>query len=254
MRFCIEVQVSKNEFPLEMRRVVLYMLKSALSEAGEGRFYNRYYDRQTPIKKDFSFSIVIPRGSHFAKEKIELSADIIKIYFTTDDKNKTGLILMNAFLMRKNKSFPLANGNTGKIKSVNQVKQELILNSSIIVRSFAGNSVVAREHTRDNNTDRYYTVEDDSFIEKLTNVLRVQADMACFKKADIASIKIKAMDDCKKVLVKHYNSYIDCTVGSFMLSADPNLLQYFYDAGLGSRTSSGFGMLNIVSQSITDEN
>ncbi len=252
MRFYLEVELEKNELPLEIRRVVLSMIKSSLSSAADGKFYNRYYDDKTPIKKDFTFSIYI-KGAIFKKEKIELSSKIFKIYFSADDKNKTGLIFMNAFLMKKNKKFPLENSNSLKIKNVVQINQELIFNSKVIVRTFAGSSIVAREHNKENNKDRYFTVEDKGYNEKLTDVIMRQARLAGFSEEDVLNISMKALEDCKKVLIKHYGGFIDATVGSFSICANPDILQYLYDAGAGSRSNSGFGMLNLVSQSINCE-
>lgn len=252
MRFYLEVEVDKSELPIEIRRVVLSMIKSALSDAADGRFYNKYYDGNTPIRKDFSFSIYIG-GSVFTKEKIELSSTSFKIYFSADDKNKTGLILMNAFLMKRNKNFPLENNNSLKIKNVIQINQNLILSQEIVVRTFAGSSIVVREHERKNNKDRYYTVEDNVYDEKLTDLIKVQAREAGFSEEDVSNIKMRALEDCKKAVVRHYGSFIDCTRGTFVINADTDILQYFYDAGIGSRHSNGFGMLNLVSQSVNCE-
>lgn len=248
MRFYLEVEVEKNELPLEIRRVVLSMIKLSLSSTADGRFYNRYYDGNTPIKKDFTFSIYM-KGAIFTKQKIELSEKTFKVFFSADDKNKTGLILMNTFLMKKNNKFPLENNNYLKIKNVVQINQDLIFNSEITVRTFAGSSIVVREHNRENNKDRYFTIEDKDYNEKLTDIIRIQARLVGFCEEDVLNINMKALEGCKKVLVKHYGSFIDCTVGSFSISANPDILQYLYDAGAGSRSNSGFGMLNLVSQS-----
>ena len=53
---------------------------------------------------------------------------------------------------------------------------------------------------------------------------------------------------CRKVLVKHWRVFVDATCGVFELHGKPELLQYFYQAGLGSKHSSGFGMLEIVAE------
>jgi CRISPR-associated endoribonuclease Cas6 len=247
MRFYLEIELEKNELPLEFRRVILSMIKSSLSSAAEGRFYNRYYEGNTPIKKDFTFSVYM-KGAIFTKEKIQLSERTFKVYFTADDKNKTGLILMNAFLIKKGNKFPLENNNNLKIKNVIQINQDLIFNSEVTVRTFAGSSIVAREHNRENNKDRYFTIEDNGYNEKLTDVIRVQARLAGYCEDDVLNINIKALEDCKKVLVRHYGCFIDCTIGSFLIRANPDILQYLYDAGAGSRSNSGFGMLNLISQ------
>lgn len=250
MRFYLDIEVEKGELPIEIRRVVLSMIKESLTDVADGRFYDKYYSSNIP--KDFSFSVYL-RGSIFTKEKIELPSKSFKIYFTTDDKNKAGLILINSFLMKRNKIFPLRNNNSLKIRNVFQINQDLIFSTKIIVRTFAGGSIVVREHNHESNLDRYYTVEDNVYNEKLTDIVKIQARLAGFSEEDVLNISVKALDDCKKVVVKHYGSFVDCTVGSFVISANTEILQYLYDAGLGSRSSAGFGMLNLVSQLSSDE-
>lgn len=64
----------------------------------------------------------------------------------------------------------------------------------------------------------------------------------------------------KKLVIKHYDKtsknnsdkfkgqFIDATVGTFKMKAKSYILKYVYDAGLGSITGNGFGMLEIVNQ------
>ena len=50
----------------------------------------------------------------------------------------------------------------------------------------------------------------------------------------------------KKVIVKFYEKKIETSVGTFKISGDKILLEYFYKAGMGSKHSSGFGMFKII--------
>lgn len=53
---------------------------------------------------------------------------------------------------------------------------------------------------------------------------------------------------CKKVVIKHYKRYIDNTVGFFEIEADSKILRYFYNVGIESRKSIGFGMIDLLKQ------
>ena len=50
----------------------------------------------------------------------------------------------------------------------------------------------------------------------------------------------------KKVIVKFYEKKIETSTGIFKISGNEQLLKYLYDAGIGSKRSSGFGMFQIV--------
>ena len=52
--------------------------------------------------------------------------------------------------------------------------------------------------------------------------------------------------DPKKIIVKFYEKKIETTSGIFKISGDKQLLKYLYDAGMGSKRSSGFGMFQII--------
>ena len=51
-------------------------------------------------------------------------------------------------------------------------------------------------------------------------------------------------------MVKHYGKYIDVTTGMFEIQANKRILQYLYNSGIGSRSSAGFGMVDLVTQDL----
>ena len=53
--------------------------------------------------------------------------------------------------------------------------------------------------------------------------------------------------ELKRVVVKHMGTYHTGFKGIFELSSSSKMLQFLYDAGIGIRTSQGFGMLELVS-------
>ena len=128
-------------------------------------------------------------------------------------------------------------------------KREEILNSRAIFKTSIGSGICVRDHIKENNKDNYYIYTDTNFNEKLRVVLNNQLLKGGFNKTDIDNVILNIID-CKKVVAKHYRRYIDLTTGIIEIKANPNILQYIYDVGLGSRRSSGFGQLDLITQEL----
>lgn len=246
MKFYLTLEIEKSNFPLDYRRVVLSYIKNAVSKCNDGKYYDKYF--KDTIQKDYCFSVVLPKPK-FNKDKILLDGNEIKILFSTDDKLKTGLILFSAFIAQKNKRFPIPDNNSITLKKITQQKENLITNSKVIFKTTKGSGLCVRDHNKETNKDTHYVFSDEKFEERLKVVLKKQAIEAGFSEYEAENIKFKPIQ-CKKVVAKHYNIYIDTTIGMFEMEANNRLLQYFYDAGLGSRKSAGFGMVDLITQDL----
>lgn len=242
MRFYLIMELEKNTFPIDYRRVILSYIKKALSEMSDGKYYDTYF--KDTIQKDFSFSLQLPNPK-FNKNEITLDKNEIKILFTTDDNKKTGLLLQQGFIKQKYKPFSIPNSNTITLKQVIQQRTQKITNSKVIFKTYG---LCIRDHDKQTNKDIHYIYNDENFNEQLKIVLNNQASQVGFSRSMVDSIKFIPLN-CKKVLVKHYNTYVDTTVGTFLLEGPPSLLQYFYNAGMGSR-STMFGYIDIVTQDL----
>lgn len=242
MRFCLTLELGKNNFPTDYRKVILSYIKKALSDMLDGRYYSKYF--QDNIQKDFCFSVQLPKPK-FGKEEITLEDNHIKILFTTDNKQKTGLLLQQAFMKQKNKGFSIPNNNSMTLKQITQQREQTITNSKVVFKTYG---LCVRDHDKQTNKDIHYVYNDEKFNEQLQVVLKNQASEAGFSKEMVESIKFVPLN-CKKVLARHYNTYVDITVGSFLLEGNTFLLQYFYNVGMGSRNSM-FGYLDLVTQDL----
>lgn len=246
MRFCLTLELKKSCLPIEYRKIILSYIKNALSKCNNGKYYENYFKNTN--QKDYCFSVILP-NSKFDKEKIILNKNEIKILFSTDDNSKTGLILFSSFIAQKNKSYPLPDNNSMILKSIDNQKQEQILNSKAIFKTTLGSGLCVRDHDKEKNKDDYYIYSDEQFREKLQVVLHNEISQLGISKEETLNIKVNPIK-CKKIVVKHYGRYIDITVGMFEIQASPYILQYFYNTGIGSRKSAGFGMLDLVTQDL----
>lgn len=242
MRFYLTFELEKNLLPKDYRRIILSYIKKSLSEILDGRYYSQYF--KDTIQKDFCFTVNLPK-SKFTKDEIILENNSIKVLFTTEDRQRTGLILQQAFMKQKNKKFLIPNQNSITLKQIHQQREQKITSSKVIFKTYG---LCIRDHNKETNKDNHYVYSDEKFNEQLKVVLKNQISQTGFSKDIVDSIKFSPIN-CKKVLAKHYNTYVDTTVGSFLLEGNPLLLQHLYNVGMGSRNTM-FGFLDLVTQDL----
>lgn len=246
MRFTLKFELKKAVFPVEYRSVILSYIKNAMSKCNDGKYYEEFF--KDTIQKDYCFSVILPKCT-FKNDEILLERNEVKLLVSTEDSKKAGLVLFSAFIAQKNKAYPLPNGNSMTLRGISQEKQEEIYNAKAIFKTTLGSSLCVRDHDKETNSDTYYIYSDEKFREKLRVVLSNQLINAGFNENEAKDIKINPIQ-CKKVVVKHYRRYIDTTTGIFEIQANSEILQHFYDSGIGSRKSAGFGMLDLVTQDL----
>lgn len=244
MRMELLFELEKNELPKDNKSIWVSFLKNVISNCNNGKFYERYFSGTK--SKDYTFSILMP-GVSFVQEKAILNNNQVKMIFSADDRNKTGFIFFSAFIKAKNKRFPLPDGNAMVLKHIRPCREQSITSSKVLFRTAIGGGLVVREHNRETNRDQYHTFQDAGFDEHLKRILKAQAQEAGFSERMVETVKVTPIQ-CKKVVVKHYGVWIDVTVGSLEIEGDSDLLRYYYQAGLGSKHSMGYGMLDIISQ------
>lgn len=244
MRLELSFSLRKSQIPADNKKIWVSFLKHALSQAGGGRFYDQFFSG-TP-SKDYTFSIVLP-APRFQGETVLLEKNSLKMLFSADDRKRTGLIFYQAFIAQKNREFLLPDGNAMTLEKITQLPERLITDSKVIFKTVAGGGLVIRQHNQEKNKDWFFSYEDEGFSEQMKEVLGYQAKEAGFSEQDGRNIKFTPIK-CKKVLVKQYGIYVDATCGTFLLEGNPELLQYFYQAGLGSKHSMGYGMLDVIGE------
>lgn len=244
MRLELSFSLKYPRLPVDNKRIWISFLKSCLAKSGDGRFYKQYFEG-TPTK-DYTFSVILPNPK-FQENIITFDKNSLKIMFSADDRKKTGLIFFQAFIQAKGKEFPLPDGNAMKLEKIIQIPEKLITSDRVVFRTVVGGGFVIRNHNKETNKDRFYSFEDEGFSAQMKEVLKYQAVNAGFKEKDGENIEFKPIR-CRKILVKQYRILVDCTCGIFELHGNPELLQYFYQAGFGSKHSMGYGMLDVLSE------
>lgn len=231
----------KPEFPLDYRRIFIHLFKTILTSENDGKLYSKYYGGN--IRKDFTFAVFFDKPQ-FTKEKITMRSGRVKLIFSTSDQ-MTGYIFFAGLIAQKNKKMPLANENYLVLKNVKRLKENKVEQNKAVVKM--NSPLVIREHVKEGNKDYYYSVNHVDFVEHAESVVKSQLKLAGFTEDDTSTLKIKPLD-CKAAVVKFYGCYIETTVGTLQIEGEVSILNYLVMSGLGCRTNSGFGNVELLTE------
>ncbi len=240
MRLKIELELKNEQLPLDYRPAIMSLFKHSLTVYDNGKHFSTYYE--TGKDKPFTFAVGIP-SSTFTKEMIIVPNKKINITFSTSDIG-TGIVFFNALSMQKNKRYPLAYENAMIVKNISIEKEVAITTSTIDV--VFKSPLCVREHNKENNKDIYYSYEKEGFEEALNKVLEFQIANSNTLPTSILENFSMVPIRCKKTVVRHHSQFVEVTVGIFSLTGNIALLNYLYTNGIGSRKSSGFGLIEII--------
>ena len=239
MRMNLDFELESCKFPIESRRVALSFFKSAL-ERDDINLFEKIFSKSESIMNDYVFSLFIPI-KRIDEETIFLKNPRMNICFSTDDVS-LGISFYNAFNGSLNK--PLKKNDLGyKLKKISMLQEESIINPIIKVKFKT--PLLVREYLGNEKMEVYLGPHDEGFERRLEEIVAAQIKILKPELSLNTSIKIKA--DCvKKVVIKHYGQTIDGYTGTYYLEANPAVLNYLYNSGIGSRRSQGFGMFDPI--------
>ena len=246
MRLELVLELEKNELPLDNKSIWIHFIKDVMSNVNDKKYYDRFFSTKA---QNYTFSVILNKPEFINKpklKKIRLSSNTVKMIFSSDDRNITGWIFYTAFLERKGTSVSFDKGkNSMKLISVFRKKEPEIKETCAIFMTVTGGGMLIRKHNRETNKDYYVTERDDDFIEETEKILRNQADIAGFSETTAKTLKFIPLE-MKSVPVLQYKTWTYVNMGTFALEGDPELLQYFYKAGVGSKRSMGYGMVELL--------
>lgn len=234
MKIRVLAELEKNELPKDYRRLVMSLLKHALTELNEGMFFEEFY--KSTEMKDFTFAVKLQKPK-FMSEIILLESKFIEMNFSTSNMKKA-LILQNAFLNIKNSYFSL-NNNSLKVMNVIARNKKIVKDNEITIRMIS--PLCIRVHNPDTNKDIYYSTNNSDFHQVANEIINKQNEDILFG----SKLVLEAISP-KKTVVTHYGISIECSLGVFKLSGETKLLQKIVDSGIGSRSGAGFGMVEII--------
>jgi CRISPR-associated endoribonuclease Cas6 len=241
MRYNVELVLSNENIPKDKNRAILSFLKH-IYESYDKNYYESLYEGEENKRKNFTFSVYMP-NCKFTKEEIIIPEKKIILNFSTADM-KDGISFYNAILANRRKSYEIK-GNSIMVRNINMNKEKPITNDYAVYSSMS--PVVVREHKGDNKKTWYYSLNEEKGKEIFINNLKNQllGNFGEERKLDIEEIKVEVLKN-KEVKVKHYGIEVLSNICNLKVYAKPYILDYLYKAGIGSRKSSGFGMVDLV--------
>lgn len=231
MRFEVELMLDSTSINKDYRRSMVSVIKQCLSEED---FDEIYKERKL---RSFTFSPFIKIDT-FSKDKIILKDKKIKLFFSTDSMTD-GWILINSFRMNKGKELKFEK-NKITIEKVGTLIEKEIEDDIIMFKTMS--PICVREQL--DQTKSWYHDLDGKGIEILKKNITHQLKYE-FPKTLLEEVKIKPLK-IKRTVITNYDILFPVTLGTLIISGDKRILKKLYMSGLGSKTSLGLGMLEVV--------
>lgn len=241
MRFSLEISLKEDKIIKDKNRMFISLIKHSL-EKYDKDYYNYLYEGEANKVKSFTFSLYMG-NCIFEKEEILIPNKKIILNFSTSSMEDS-LYFYNSFLGQRGKPYPIKR-NTLTINKINLVKEKLIVDEEAIFKTLS--PIVVREHKGSNNDTWYYSLNQEKSKKVFMKNLKKQLlkEFGEEKRLDIDEVEVVILNN-KEVKIKHYSIEVLSNICRINIKAKLYILDYLYKAGVGSRKSQGFGMLDLV--------
>ena len=239
MRINIDISLGEAILPRDNRPYFLSLIKKVLSE-NCSELYKKLYDSGATPMKNMCFATKFSQPK-FEGDSIFLIDKEILMSISTSD-SIFGIDLYNSFLTIKNKKFPILDKNYFLVKSVRIENTQQIKSDKIIITMIS--PLVVRSHEK-GRPDKYYIYDEAGFADAFFEVTKNQLEKLAgvhINYGDITIAPVKA----RKTVERAFNVNVRCSLGQFVLAGKPEILEFLYQTGIGSKRSQGNGMFNII--------
>ena len=237
MKYILKLELKKPVIRSDYRRTIISFFKKSISSYMDGYFYEELYQSGAK-KKSFVWSIAFIKPV-FKGELMELAGNEVNMTLKFKDQ-QTALIYYSSLLMMKNQAFPIGDGNHISLKSIKMISEKEITDDYAVFKVLS--PICLKHHYKENNKDRYLTVEDAEFAIELARKLKEDLP---YMEEEIDNLRYD-LSGLKKIIVPAYGLKIPVSIGSFIVSGDKKILNHILKTGVGSKRNSGFGLVEQV--------
>ncbi len=231
MEINISLRLSQKKLPLDYRPTFVSLLKAVLCTHYPVAYAEMY--ENSNIQKDFTFAI---RFCNPVFGEQELSVSNENIDFSLSSNNDyLSMLFYNAFQKSVDYCHPLGNHATMSVASVAVKAQPPITGNSVTVKFLS--PLVVRQHTP-GAADRYYIYSDPAFCDCLRFVVERQLGRA-------VDLRLEPVAP-QKTVVCSFGVKIRCSLGTYRICAEPEILDKLSKSGIGSRRGEGYGYFKVV--------
>lgn len=235
MRYEVCFKLQKKEIVNDYRRKFISYIKNIL-EKYDNDIKDKFY--KTNHEKDFSFSVYF-KAEKFTDEKIYLKSNDIKLFISIYSL-EDALYFTNAMLGSIHKKYLIAD-NEMEVIRIRPLPEKEINKEEVIFKTMS--SIAIREKLTDKKS--WYHDFDEKGLKVLKkNLVNNLSDKFPTKYLEEINIYPYEM---KRTVVKNYGIKFPVSMGVFKVEGNKKILNYLYKAGIGSKSSAGFGMVDILS-------
>lgn len=245
MKVKLTFEVNNKELNADFSRPIISFFKKATQEYDED-LYMKCFGSNAPTSKSYSFSKYFPNMKREG-EKMILNDNCFTVHFSAYDLEE-GMLFCNAFLGQLNKKHSFSSGSWMKLKQVMLMPSKEVTTSNVLIKFMS--PFLIQCHNKETNKTRYYAYNDEGFEEKFNNVIAAQIEkFAPHLKGKNVTIKPVSP---KKTVARVFKLKVTANLGLYQLTGDKEVIEFLYEAGLGSRRNAGFGLFDIVSNVVSE--
>lgn len=234
MQLRLKFLLAQPFLPKQTDRLFVSFIKKAAKNAG---LFEEMFG--TNRSKTFCFSCYLPNPKYI-EDKILLSDCCFSVTFS--DYSKPDILrLYNGFLRLKDTFYPVAGLNTMMLESISLDRRVKIRTDAVVIKMLS--PLIVRKHDVEKNKDTYLAYSDPEFsaiLKKNTEHLIKKLGLS-FSLDGFSVFPVH----CKAVPLRTFSSSTLGNFGLFQLTGSPALLNFLYEAGLGSRRNAGRGKFEI---------
>ncbi|MDN5304615.1 MAG: CRISPR-associated endoribonuclease Cas6 [Fusobacteriaceae bacterium] len=232
MRYGVELELKNLIIETDYRRKFLSFFKKAFEEYSQ-EIKEKFYD--TNKQKEFTFSVYLP-VEKINKDEIRLKNNKIKLFISMYQM-EDALHFMNTILGTINRQYPFGKENFIKPIKIYTIQEKEVRNESVIFNTLS--PIVIRE-----KENQWYHEFDEKGIEilKKNTIFNLKEK---FPEKYLNEIQFIPLET-KKIIVNFYNIKFPVTKGVIKVEGKKEILDYLYKTGIGSKSSAGFGMCEVI--------
>lgn len=240
MKINLYFNLEKSRIPKDYHKYIISFIKYCLSKY-DNELYEEWYTKNNTTVKNFTFGVYMYQPE-FKEDYIEIKNKRLTVYFKMP-LGEQAIRLKNAITLKlqNEPEFKISN-NTLRITKIYSETIKEFDDTELIIKT--NSPIIARNHIKITNENKYYLATDKEFEETLKmNINNIIKELNL--EIDASGFKITPLKTTDTV-VSLYETSIPVSLGIFKIEGNKKLLNFLYQAGLGSLRSSGFGSFSII--------
>lgn len=240
MRLKLKFKLDSPNFQTDQSRIWISFFKKATKQY-DICFYQRLFEAGIPLSKSYTYSPYFNVSSR-KKDEIQLQNTDISLIFSSHNL-EDAMLFANAFIGQLNCPFPLPNGNTMTLQKVELITTPTIETTEVMIK-FLNPFLILGNHPTDEKKRWYYQTKDINFTAMLHQVIQTQIQNLS---PNLTMEGFELIPIHPRWTVVHaFGQRCAANFGTYQLKGHPDLLNFLFNAGFGSRRNAGFGCFEII--------